>query len=244
MYAPITVSGHLKNYLTLKVFGFYTPYTQTKIDDYFYLLKYECLRSSVIASVSYLYTNIYLRLMDTEIYAHTHHSLLIFSSGMKLSTSNIVWLLHVIHTDKNWILKAFILIHTLHIHRNGLLYSSKYIVGYLRIFFYLHLLDTGKYVHAHHSFLTFKNYLTLKLFSFYSPHTHIEFWMEIFNFESLYLLVYLYLLDTEKYVRTHRSLLTPEKLRNFEGIWLLHTVHTDANCWWLFLSFEMRVSQI
>ena len=90
MYAPITVSGHLKNYLTLKVFGFYTPYTQTKIDDYFYLLKYECLRSSVIASVSYLYTNIYLRLMDTEIYAHTHHSLLIFSSGMKLSTSNIV----------------------------------------------------------------------------------------------------------------------------------------------------------
>ena len=109
MYAPIT-ERHLKNYLTLKVFGFYTPYTQTKIDDYFYLLKYECLRSSVIASVSCLYTNIYLRLMDKEIYAHTHHSLLIFSSGMKLSTSNIVWLLHVIHTEKNWIIKAFILI--------------------------------------------------------------------------------------------------------------------------------------
>ena len=100
MYAPIT-ERHLKNYLTLKVFGFYTPYTQTKIDDFFYLLKYECLRSSVIASVSYLYTNIYLRLMDTEIYAHTHHSLLILSSGMKLSTSNIVGLLHVMHTDKN-----------------------------------------------------------------------------------------------------------------------------------------------
>ena len=51
----------------------------------------------------------------------------------------------------------------------------------------------------------------------------------------LYLICYMIfflslLLDTEKYVRTHRSLLTPEKLRNFEGIWLLHTVHTDANC--------------
>ena len=185
MYAPITVSWHLKNYLTSKVFGFYTPYTQTKIDDYFYLLKYECLRSSVIASVSYLYTNIYLRLIDTEIYAHTHHSLLIFSSGMKLSTSNIVWLLHVIHTEKNWIIKAFILIHTLHIHRNGLLYSSKYIVGYLRIFFYLHLLDTGKYVHAHHSFLTLKNYLTLKLFFLFTAHTYwvldgnIQFWITL-----------------------------------------------------------------
>ena len=40
--------------------------------------------------------------------------------------------------------------------------------------------------------------------------------------------VYLYLLDTEKYVRTHQRE-TPEKLLNFEGLWLLHTVHTDKN---------------
>ena len=40
---------------------------------------------------------------------------------------------------------------------------------------------------------------------------------------------YLYLLDTEKYVRAHRSLLTPEKLLIFEGLWLLHTVLTDTN---------------
>ena len=37
------------------------------------------------------------------------------------------------------------------------------------------------------------------------------------------------LLDIEKYVRAHRSLLTPEKLLIFEGLWLLHTVLTDAN---------------
>ena len=37
------------------------------------------------------------------------------------------------------------------------------------------------------------------------------------------------LLDTKKYVHAHRSLLTPEKLLNFEGLWLLHTVLTDTN---------------
>ena len=50
----------------------------------------------------------------------------------------------------------------------------------------------------------------------------------------LYLICYMIfflslLLDTEKYVRAHRSLLTPEKLLIFEGLWLLHTVLTDAN---------------
>ena len=89
MYAPIAVSWHLENYVTLKVSGFYTPYTQTQIvDDYFYLLKCECLRFSVIASVSYLYTNIYLQLTNTEKYARTHHRVLILSSGWKWSTLN------------------------------------------------------------------------------------------------------------------------------------------------------------
>ena len=50
----------------------------------------------------------------------------------------------------------------------------------------------------------------------------------------LYLICYMIfflslLLDTEKYVRAHHSLLTPEKLLIFEGLWFLHTVLIDTN---------------
>ena len=125
-------------------------------------------------------------------------------------------------THSSW----FWLLHTIHtdINLGSFLSNVKANVSSkvqcLVVHIYLSLLATEWYTRAHH------NLLSLSLMSYFCT-----------------IFVHLYLVDKWKYVRTHHYLPTPQKLINFESLWLLHTVHTDMN-WWLFLSCETWVSHI
>ena len=147
-------------------------------------------------------------------------------------------LLNAIHTVRNWG-------HFLCLTNNKCFINCpKTILSHLYTYIYIHLLDIEKYVRTIHSLLAskfgywFSSFKALSLI-----HT-----IHIFMNGLLYLICYMIfflslLLDTEKYVRAHRRLLTPKKLLIFEGLWLLPTVLTDTNGW-LFLSCELLVSHI
>ena len=94
----------------------------------------------------------------------------------------------------------------------------------LYTYIYIFWLDIEKYARAIHSLLTSKFGYWVSSFKALSLIHTIHIYMNGLLYLICYMIFFLsLLLDTEKYVRAHRSLLTPEKLLIFEGLWLFYS---------------------